>query len=120
MDTHDVLPPGQHPLDSCRGDIDQLAFALTRVQVLLKWIDEHRASFEKVRETDREGAEAELRHLEDSTDQAVVHLQRLTELILAGFTIDRTKPMPRDFCDETWDRWVAILRRQRKIDRGTA
>jgi len=95
MDKHDILPPGQHPRDSRMQDIDQIGQALERLQTFLKWIDEHRASFEKERHTDPKSADAELRDLKDSTEQAVLHLQRLTELLLAGYTFDPNKATPK-------------------------
>ena len=41
------LPPGQHPYDPVKKDIDPVGLALDRVQTFLVWIDEHRATFEK-------------------------------------------------------------------------
>jgi hypothetical protein len=114
MDKRDVLPPGHHPRDSRNPDIDQVGHALERLQTFLKWIDEHRASFEKERDTDPQSADAELRNLQDSTEQAVLHLQRLTELLLAGYTIDPDKVSPKGLCNESWVRWVQLLLQERK------
>ena len=91
METGPPLPPGQHPYDPVKKDLDPIGFALYRVQTFLVWIDEHRAAFERARDTDEELAEAELSNLRDSTSQAMVHLQRLSELLLAGYTIDPGK-----------------------------
>jgi hypothetical protein len=95
MDESEVLPPGRHPFDPSKADIDPIGFALDRVQTFLVWIEEHRASFEKYRTTDPSSAESELRNLENSTDQALVHLQRLKELLLAGYSIDPNKRLPK-------------------------
>jgi hypothetical protein len=93
-ETSRPLPPGQHPYDPVKKDLDPIGFALSRVQTFLVWIEEHRATFEKYRSTDPEFAESELRNLRDSTLQAMVHLQRLSELLLAGYTIDPDKRLP--------------------------
>ena len=92
------LPPGQHPYDPVKKDLDPIAFALYRVQTYLVWIEEHRAAFEKYRCTDQELAESELSNLRDSTLQAMVYLQRLSELLLAGYTIDPDKRLPDSLC----------------------
>ena len=115
MDKRDILPPGQHPRDSGKPDIDEVAYALERLQTFLSWIEEHRGSFEKERDTDPESAAAELRHLQDSTEQAVLHLHRLMELLLAGYGIDAGKALPRGFCNEHWLRKVLILLRERRF-----
>ena len=88
------LPPGQHPYDPVKKDLDPVAFALSRVQTFLVWIGEHRATFEKYRHSDPELAEAELINLRDATSQGRIYLQRLSELLLAGYTIDPTKRLP--------------------------
>jgi hypothetical protein len=89
-----ALPPGQHLYDSVKKDLDPVGFALSRVQTFLVWIDEHRATFEKARDTDRELAEAELSNLRDSTRQGMIYLQRLSELLLAGHAIDPGRRLP--------------------------
>jgi hypothetical protein len=90
----DILPPGQHPYDPVRTDLDPVGFALCRVQTFLIWIDEHRASFEMAGTTDPETAERELANLRVATRDALIHLQRLSELMLAGYTIDPNKRLP--------------------------
>ena len=114
MDRNEVLPPGQHPWDSRKPDMDQVAHALERLQTFLVWIDEHRRSFEKDRDADPQSAGSELRNLQDSTEQAVLHLQRLTELLLAGYTTDPNKASPKGLCNEVWGRWVQFLLHARK------
>jgi hypothetical protein len=89
-----ILPPGQHPYDPIKKDLDPIGFALERVQTFLVWIDEHRASFEEARDSDREVAEAELHNLRHATAQGMIHLQRLSELLLAGYTFDPGKRLP--------------------------
>jgi hypothetical protein len=90
-----VVPPGEDRLDPYVKDIDQVAFALGRVGTLLAWIDEHRASFEATRASDPEEAEGELSNLADATRQARAYQARLVELILAGYTIDPAKRLPK-------------------------
>ncbi len=92
------LPPGEHPYDPVKKDLDPIGFALSRVQTFLVWIEEHRATFEKYRSTDPEFAESELSNLRDSTLQAMVYLQRLSELLLAGYTNDPDKRLPESLC----------------------
>lgn len=113
METNMVLPPGEHPFDTRRPNADQVGYALERLQTFLIWIDEHRGSFEKERDSDLQSANAELRNLQDSTEQAVVHLQRLTELLLAGYSINSDKELPKGLCGQVWSRWVQILRQER-------
>ncbi len=95
MDKHETLPPGRHELDSVNTDLDPIGHGLERVQTMIVWIEEHRATFEALRETDPTGAETELRYLQNATYQAAAYLQRLTELVLAGYVIDPNKQLPR-------------------------
>jgi hypothetical protein len=106
LDTRVVLPPGQHPVDPSKQDIDPIGFALERLQTNMKWIDDYRASFEKLRNSEPDRAERELRYLEDATEQGVAYLQRLTELLLAGYTIDPNKRLPKGLCEPFWYGWV--------------
>jgi hypothetical protein len=89
-----IASPGQHPLDPTKQEIDPVAFALDKVQTYLLWIEEHRASFENLRQDDASGAETELAYLKDSTLQGLKHLQRLSELLMAGHAIDAKKRLP--------------------------
>lgn len=95
MDRGSVLPPGESPIDAAVKDIDPVAFALDRVRTYLDWIEEHRASFEVARESDPETAEQELGYLAHSTREARRHMARLVELLLAGYTIDPSRRLPR-------------------------
>ena len=72
------------------------AVARPVTQALQAWIDEHRASFEAARTSDLETAERELGHLAHATAEARAHVGRLTDLLLAGYTIDPAKRLPRD------------------------
>jgi hypothetical protein len=90
----ETLPPGQHPHDPAKKDQDEVAFSLNQVQTCLTWIAEHRAGFEKARSVDPETAESELSNLRVCTRDAMVHLQRLSELLLAGHAIDPKKRLP--------------------------
>jgi hypothetical protein len=96
MDNPNVLPPGDGPLDPHVRDIDPVAFSLGKVRTFLRWIDEHRASFEAARASDPDTAERELGFLAHATGEALTHVGRLTELLLAGYTIDPSKRLPRD------------------------
>jgi hypothetical protein len=87
-------PPGKHPCDPVKKDLDPVGFALSRAQTFLVWIDEHRAAFEKARDTDPEAAESELSNLRDATEQGLLYMQRLSELILGGYAIDPSKRLP--------------------------
>jgi hypothetical protein len=96
MSEEKTKPPGEHPLDPYIKDIDPVAFALNKVYLLLRWIEDHRASFEAYRASDPQSAERELEYLADATHQATQHIARLKELLLAGYTINPNKPLPRD------------------------
>ena len=96
MNKDKIAPPGESPDDPYTKDIDAVAFALDRVRTHLIWIDEHRASFETARNSDPETAESELLNLAHSTEEARRHMTRLVELLLAGYTIDPAKSLPRD------------------------
>ena len=89
-----VFPPGDSPLDPANKDIDPLAFVLGRVQTYLNWIGEHRASYVATKSTDPELAESEMQNLIHSIEEARIYCDRLTELILAGYTIDPSKRLP--------------------------
>lgn len=102
----DILPPGKHPSDPNRKDIDSIGFALVHTQELLRWIAEHHASSEMLRESDPVEAKRERYYLEDSIRQAAVHLQRLTELLLAGYTINPNLRLPRQLEGDGFRRWV--------------
>jgi len=89
-----ILPPGQHRYDPIKRDLDPVGFALDRVQTLLVWIEEHRASVEKALHSDAETAERELSNLRVAARDAMIHMRRLSELILAGHTINPDKRLP--------------------------
>jgi hypothetical protein len=95
MDQGGILPPGESPRDPAVKDIDPVGFALDRARTYLHWIEEHRASFEAARESDPDTAERELGNLAYSTREAQAHMERLVELLLAGYTFDPTKRLPR-------------------------
>ena len=96
MNSDKVVPPGESPIDPYVKDIDAVAFALNKVRCYLVWIDEHRASFEAARASDPDKAERELGNLTHATEEARKHMARLVELLLAGYTIDPSKKLPRD------------------------
>lgn len=96
MERDKVLPPGKSPNDPAATDIDPVAFALDRARVYLHWCEEHRASFEAARFSDPEIAERELGNLAHSIQEARKYMARLVELLLAGYTINPSKRLPRD------------------------
>jgi hypothetical protein len=108
-----IAPPGQHPYDPPKADVDPVAYALERLQTYLIWIEEHRASYEKVRNENPNDADNEMNCLKDAIEQAIMHLQRLTELILAGHGLDSKKNLPKGLCDKVWSRTVDYFSRQR-------
>ncbi|WP_425616365.1 hypothetical protein NA78x_000011 [Anatilimnocola sp. NA78] len=91
-----VLPPGSHPSDPCKSEIDAVAFAIDRLNTHVHWIAEHHLSFLAARSVDEEVAERELELLALSAKEATVHIVRLSELLLAGYAIDATKKLPSD------------------------
>jgi hypothetical protein len=107
--SNEIEPPGRSPIDPAKSDIDAIGHALERVQTYLMWIAEHRASFEAERATDPESAENELRYLEDATHQAARYFLRLMDLILAGYTIDPNKRLPRGLGCVAFRRHVQIV-----------
>src|ERR1019366_10068145 len=115
MDKRAILPIGEHPVDPLKNSIDPIGYALKRLQTHLIWIDEHRAAFEKLRDSDPNNAKNELNCLKDSNEQAILHLQRLTELLMLGHVIDPQKDLPKDLCSEIWCRTVEIVQRARAI-----
>jgi hypothetical protein len=89
-----VAPPGNHPYDPNEQDIDPVAFALHRVQTLLVWIEEHRSTVQRALHMDNEDLKCELSNLRVATRDAMIYLERLSELILAGYGIDYDKRIP--------------------------
>jgi hypothetical protein len=118
-ETGSPLPPGHHPHDPVKKDLDPIGFALERVQTFLVWIGEHRATFESYRDTDPELAQSELSNLRDATMQGMVHLQRLSELLLAGYTIDPGKRLPESLCRGWFSSIVDRLRVEKSDVDGT-
>ena len=104
-----ILPVGQHPLDSLNSNIDPISFCLERVQTMLLWIDEHYSGFMKKRMLEQENAESELGYLKNANDQAILYLQRLTELLIQGRTVDNNKSIPTGLSSDTWLRVVDML-----------
>jgi hypothetical protein len=109
MNIQEILPPGKHPVDQFKHDLDPIGWHLERIQTCLMWIDEHRASFEKLRSTNPSDAEAELAYLKHSTYDAILHVHRLTELLIAGYKLGSDKRLPKGLLSEPWLRCVEIL-----------
>src|SRR5712691_10973887 len=95
MAKDDILPPGKHPTDQPIAT-DAVAGHMERITTNLVWIDQYRLNFEHLRTADPVGAERELAYLRHATVKALEHVKRLTELLLAGHTIDRSKKIPRN------------------------
>ena len=109
MDKQDITLPGKHSLDPRKDTVDPVGFSLLKLQELLIWIDEHRSSFERHRHNNPVDADNELSCLKDATYQAIIRLQRLSELILAGYGIDSGKEIPKDICNIVWVRAVEAI-----------
>lgn len=115
-----VIPPGEHPYDPVKKEIDPVGFALERLQTYLTWIDEHRASFEKARDSNPAEAEKELEYLAASTREALRYFLRLSELLLAGHSIDPTKRLPRGLLTPQWkERLERFLNESTEADKVT-
>jgi hypothetical protein len=109
LDRAKVLAPGQHPYDPPKSSTDPVGYALERLQTYLIWCDEHRNSYEKARERNPTDAANEMSCLKDAIEQAILHLHRLTELVLIGQGMDSKKELPNGLCNEVWDRTVKII-----------
>lgn len=70
---------------------DPIACRLADLHGCLQWIDDHRAGFLKLRDSEPELAEAELGYLAHMTREARKSLDKLTQLLLAGGSIDSSK-----------------------------
>ena len=108
--------PGEHPDDPYVNDIDPLAFALSRVQTMLVWIEEHRASFEALRGDDPKEAEKELKYLRNVAFQAIKYMNRLSELVLSGYQIDPNKRLPKDLIAGHFQEWCNRLAEKASAD----
>lgn len=89
--------PGDSHNRATTDNIDPVADSLERLQTYLRWIGEHRASFELYRKDDPKAAELELNYLRDATEQAIAYLDQLTELLLGGLSVDLNKQLPLGF-----------------------
>jgi hypothetical protein len=81
-------------LRPAKSKLDEVTYALERVCIYLRWVDEHRGSFERYRDVDKEEAESELANLRDATENAREYAKYLAKLLLSGRQIDLTKPPP--------------------------
>ena len=96
------LPPGEHPLDPLKAEIDVLLFSVGRLKTHIVWADEYFSTFKKLRHDEPEAAEQELVYLSESLEDARRHLKRLTQLLLDGATIDPTKKIPSGLDRKEW------------------
>ena len=108
----EIVAPGAHYLDPSKQEIDPIGFMLERLQALLLWIEEHRSGFEQLHGAEPINAEKELYYLKNSTEQAVMYLQRLTDLLLAGYTIDPKKQLPKGLDSKAWQYMVSFCLQQ--------
>ncbi len=95
MESRETNPPDKHPSDLPRG-VDPVAGHLREIAVNLVWMDQYRLNIEHYLKNDPSGVESEMVYLHDAIDDAIKHIRRLTELLLAGATIDPKKRIPRD------------------------
>lgn len=84
---HNFVPPGNHPLETCArfNKMNPVDFHLEQLGTFLRWNREHFASFKHDRESDPDNAERELAFLDDTIERGYEHLERLSELLRAGF-----------------------------------
>ena len=82
-----MQPPGEHPLEGCAkfAKMNPVDFHLERLYTFLRWNREHFASFKHHRESKPQNVESELGFLDDTIEQGYKHLERLTELLQAGY-----------------------------------
>jgi hypothetical protein len=118
MGEADIIPPENLRKDPPRGDVDPIALALERLQILLIWIDEHLSAFIQLRQCDPSAAESELNHLKSASEQAVLCLNLLTQLMMRGDAIDLNKPLPTDLCSNVWFRLVDIIKRGKEVEKN--
>jgi hypothetical protein len=109
-----VLSKIPRELGPPNSEIDPIGYFLERLQTNLLWIDEHRSSYQSYRNDDHEAAEVELDYLKNVTDQSIIYLQQLTELLLSKSTIDSNKVLPKGLCQEAWRRTVTQISEQAK------
>jgi hypothetical protein len=85
------IPIGEHPFDPGDAKFDPICWELVRVQAQIFWIDDYCETIESMWNPTGDDEKAQMHFAKDAIRQAVVHFQRLKELLLAGVTIDRTK-----------------------------
>jgi hypothetical protein len=117
MKRPDLLPPGSDPIDPSGADIDPIGFSLERLQTFLIWIEQHRSAIEMTIEPHQRCAISEMDNLKDASYRAILHFQRLSELILNGYSIDKSKRMPKGLYSDPWIRMVEAIRREKGISR---
>jgi hypothetical protein len=94
MAENSILPLGQHRLDPA-PDFDPVRSLLHRLWNDLFWVGERIATLEAEQENDPARPAQELAYLRGDTDDALQHLARLIELLLAGHVADPQKRIPR-------------------------
>ena len=104
-----AVTPIYHPQDPSKMDIDTIGYALEKLQTYLIWSEAHSASYMNARNIDIDNAKNKMSCLRDAIYNAVLHLNRLTELIISGQGIDRSKKIPRGLSGEVWQRIVADI-----------
>lgn len=102
MQPIDVPLPGEGQHDPGIKDLDAIGFALLRTICHVIWIDEHLRDFLQSRGAEPERAEQELRHLAGSVAQLKPHVERLRQLLVAGYTIDPAKELPEGLDERVW------------------
>lgn len=91
---------------------DPVQFSLSRIKGLLMWIDEHHRSFEMLHQSDPRRAESELGFLRNSMEQAILHVQRLSELIDAGGNLKHSTEQPEHIPADVWERLVKLVQQK--------
>src|ERR1043166_7249775 len=94
-----IVPVDEGERDQPRGDAaqdDEVFSALHGLRTELLFIDEYRGQFEALRGSDPERAEDTLFHLRFTTHKTMNLFNELVGLLLAGKTLDPSKPLPHE------------------------
>lgn len=109
MSNGTYAPPGKHPIDPCKKDIDPLAFALDHIQTSTTWIVEHLYALEKETGLNRDSTR-ELEYLHQCIYSLAIYTGRLTELVFMDYTINRELKIPIGLSQGSFDSLVKRLK----------
>jgi hypothetical protein len=103
----EVLPVGKHPFDPGDDRLDPICWELHRLEAQIIWAYVHGEEVEKGWIPRDEQQTACMYFQKDALRQAVMHFQRLKELLLSGVTIDNSKKR-LNMDSETWSELVEV------------